>query len=172
MDSEQNTVDSSAKWMVVLAWIFGIGICVWAFSGLLERQANPNMSVESSRIGNSIEVQLKQNRQGHYVANGKINGETVTFLVDTGATSVSVPAHLGNKLGLRPMGRGIARTANGNVEIAFTSIDNLQLGEISLNNVEASLNPGMRDDHILLGMSVLRQLEFTQRGEWLILRTL
>ncbi|MEC8785568.1 MAG: TIGR02281 family clan AA aspartic protease, partial [Pseudomonadota bacterium] len=33
-------------------------------------------------------------------------------------------------------------------------------------------NPGMQDDHILLGMSVLRQLEFTQRGEWLILRTL
>lgn len=172
MDSEPNTVDSSAKWMIILAWIVGIGICVWAFSGLLERQANPNMRVESTAVGNRIEVQLKQNRQGHYVANGQINGETVTFLVDTGATSVSVPAHLASQLGLVPMGRGIARTANGNVEIAFTRIDTLGLGDIVLNNVDASINPGMRDDHILLGMSVLRQLEFTQRGEWLILRTL
>ena len=172
MSSEPNTVDTSAKWMILLAWICGIGICVWAFSGLLARQENPNMNVESFRTGSAVEVQLKQNRQGHYVANGKINGETVTFLVDTGATSVSVPAHLANQLGLVPMCRGIARTANGNVEIAFTKIDTLQLGEITVTDVDASLNPGMRDNHILLGMSVLRQLEFTQRGEWLILRTL
>ncbi|MFC3092718.1 TIGR02281 family clan AA aspartic protease [Alteromonas sediminis] len=172
MDTEPDSAASSAKWMILLAWVCAIGICAWAFSGLLERQHNPNMRVESNQVGSNIEVQLKQNRQGHYVANGKINGETVTFLVDTGATSVSVPAHLSEKLGLRPLGRGIARTANGNVEIAFTRIAQLELGDIMLNNVDASINPGMRDDHILLGMSVLRQLEFTQRGEWLILRTL
>ena len=172
MSDSPSTIDSSAKWMTVLAWVCGLGICVWAFSGLLERQNNPNQEVQSTRSGAQIEVQLKQNRQGHYVANGKINGETVTFLVDTGATSVSVPAHLANKLALRPIGRGIANTANGQVEIAFTLIDRLELGDIALSDIEANLNPGMRDDHILLGMSVLRQLEFTQRGEWLILRTL
>lgn len=172
MAEEQNTVDTSAKWMLVLAWVVGIAICVWAFSGLLERQHNPNMEVESFRSSTGVEVQLKQNRQGHYIATGKINGETVTFMVDTGATSVSVPAHLASKLNLTSKGRGVARTANGDVAIAFTTVAKLELGEITLTNVEANLNPGMRDDDILLGMSVLRQLEFTQRGEWLILRTM
>ena len=172
MTEPTSTVDTSAKWMTLLAWLCGLGLCVWVFAELLEKQNNPNQDVISARNGNQVEVQLKKNRQGHYVANGKINGETVTFLVDTGATSVSIPAHLGSKLNLQPKGRGIANTANGSVEIAFTKIDSLELGEIALRNVDANLNPGMRDDHILLGMSVLRQLEFTQRGDWLILRTL
>ncbi|WP_242698820.1 TIGR02281 family clan AA aspartic protease [Alteromonas sp. 5E99-2] len=157
--------------MALCAWISALGLCVWAFSGLLEKQTNPNQYVQSSVSGQQVEVRLKRNRQGHYVAKGKINGETVTFLVDTGATNVSIPAHLANKLSVSPQGYGISSTANGDVEIAFTTINTLQLGDIQLNQVSASINPGMQDDKILLGMSVLSQLEFTQKQDWLILRT-
>ena len=170
--SASDTVNHSARWMTLLAWISAFALVVWAFSGLLEKQQNPNQNVASSMNGQQIEVRLKQNKQGHYVANGKINGETVTFFVDTGATSVSVPAHLAAKLKLKGKGRGIASTANGDVEIQFATIDSLELGDIRLTDIPATINPGMRDTDILLGMSVLRQLEFTQRGEWLILRTL
>ena len=89
-----------------------------------------------------------------------------------GATDVAVPAHLANRLQLRAGRQGLASTANGVVRVAESTIDTLRIGEIVVRDVKANLNPGMQDDHILLGMSVLRQLEFTQRGDWLILRTL
>ena len=170
--TEKHDNNSAAKWMVALAWICGLGLLAFVFSDLLDKQVNPNSAPESQRIGSQTEVRLKQNRQGHYVTTGFINGEEVIFLVDTGATDVAVPAHLANKLQLKAGREGLASTANGTVRISESTIDTLRVGDIVLRNVDANLNPGMKDDHILLGMSVLRQLEFTQRGDWLILRTL
>lgn len=169
--TSNNSAQPAAKWMALFAWISALGLCLWAFSDVLERQSNPNQNVQSVKTKQHIEVRLKRNKQGHYVATGKINGKTVTFLVDTGATTVSIPAHLANKLQVSPQGYGISSTANGNVKTAFTTINTLQLGDIQLNGVSASINPGMQDDEILLGMSVLSQLEFTQKQDWLILRT-
>ena len=172
MSEQHDPAKSAGKWMVALAWICGFGLLVFGFSDLLEKQVNPNNSPESQRVGGQTEVRLKQNRQGHYVTTGYINGEEVVFLVDTGATDVAVPAHLASKLQLRAGRESLASTANGVVRVAESTIDTLRIGDIVLNNVDANLNPGMQDNHILLGMSVLRQLEFTQRGDWLILRTL
>ena len=42
---------------------------------------------------------MKGNRQGHYLVNGAINGRPVTFLIDTGATYVAIPAELQQELG-------------------------------------------------------------------------
>ena len=170
--TEKHDNNSAAKWMVALAWICGLSLLAFVFSDLLDKQVNPNSTPESQRIGSQTEVRLKQNKQGHYVTTGFINGEEVIFLVDTGATDVAVPAHLANKLQLKAGREGLASTANGTVRISESIIDTLRVGDIVLRNVDANLNPGMKDDHILLGMSVLRQLEFTQRGDWLILRTL
>lgn len=158
--------------MYILAWICGLGLLTFVFSDLLDRQENPNREPGSVRIDDRTEVRLKQNRAGHYVTNGIINGEEVTFLVDTGATDVAIPAWMQDKLGLTATGSGMAQTANGVVRVARTQIDTLRIGDIVLHDVRANLNPGMNNDQILLGMSVLRQLEFTQRGDWLILRTL
>jgi aspartyl protease family protein len=44
------------------------------------------------------------------------------------------------------------------------------IGDIKLTNVSAHINPSMDFDEILLGMSALKQIEFTQRGDTLILR--
>ena len=66
----------------------------------------------------------------------------------------------------------MVRTANGSLRVAQTYINELKLGDIRLTNVRANLNPGMQDNEILLGMSALKQLEFTQRGDWLILKSL
>ena len=58
------------------------------------------------------------------------------------------------------------------LSVARTELNSVSIGDITVYNVRANLNPGMNGEQILLGMSVLKQLEFTQRGEWLILRTL
>ena len=158
--------------MFILAWICGLGLLTLIFGDVLESQRNPNQEPESMRIDGQTEVRLRQNRQGHYVTNGTINGQPVTFLIDTGATNVAIPASMQNELGLTAGRSGLAQTANGVVRVAQTTIDSLTIGDIELSNVQAHLNPGLRDGQILLGMSVLKQLEFTQRQDWLILRTL
>jgi len=96
----------------------------------------------------------------------------VTFLLDTGATDVVIPAQLAESAGLQPGQAMRAMTANGLVTVYSTTIPTLHLGDITLYDVRASINPGMQGDTVLLGMSALRQVEFTQRADTLTLRTL
>lgn len=158
------------KWMMIVAWVVGLLLLTLFFDDQLARQFNPNQHPQSNRSQGSVEVNLKQNRLGHYVTSGFINNMPVTFLLDTGATDVSVPYDLALKLGMQPGRRQYATTANGTIQVAQSRIHQLQIGEIELYDLDASMNPGMTGDKILLGMSALKQLEFTQRGDWLVLR--
>ena len=157
--------------MTVLAWIVVLGLLSALFGGWMEHLNNPNQQVRSEvRTDGVREVVLRQNRSGHYVATGAINGQKVTFLLDTGATSVSVPAKVAHRLGLRRGAPMRANTANGVITTYSTRLDEVRLGDIELNNVRADINPHMRSDDVLLGMSFLRQLEFTQRDRELTIR--
>ncbi len=172
MTSADNQHNGAAKWMLILAWVSAFILLIFVFSDLLEKQVNPNSQPNSQVLGNQVTVELVRNKQGHYVVTGAINDVPVVFLVDTGATDVAVPATLASELGLIKGRAGIANTANGTVKIFNTTINKLSIGQITLYNVDANINPGMQSGHILLGMSALKQLEFTQRGNTLILRTL
>ncbi len=115
-------------------------------------------------------MQLAGNRQGHFVASGHINGRPVQFMLDTGATDVSVPADLAERLGLERGAPVTLSTANGRSEGYRTRIELLQLGDIVLRDVAALVAPGLDGDQVLLGMSALKKLEFTQRGGSMLLR--
>ncbi|WP_206485023.1 retropepsin-like aspartic protease [Thalassotalea sp. G2M2-11] len=159
------------KYFIWFAWLLTLGLLVFFFQELLEKQWNPNQdpNYRLTSTGKS-EVVLMQNRQGHYVTQGYINDLPVTFLLDTGATNVSIPVHIAEQLQLKSMGSHIAQTANGNVRVYQTQIAQLNIGNLYLYNVSASINPGMKSDEILLGMSALKKVEFTQSGKKLILR--
>ena len=157
--------------MTVLAWIVVLGLLGAFFSGWMDELNNPNQQVRTELRADGVrEVILRQNRAGHYVATGAINGEKVTFLLDTGATSVSVPAKVASRLGLKRGAPLRANTANGVVTTYSTRLDEVRLGDIELNDVRADINPHMRSDDVLLGMSFLRKLEFTQRDRELTIR--
>ena len=158
------------KWMLVIAWVAGLGLLTLVFDKELTEQFNPNQNPQSTLFQDAAEVRLKRNRQGHYVTTGLINNEPVIFLLDTGATDVSIPYNLANHLRLIPGQTQRVMTANGTVNVSQTHIQELSIGDIRLFNIDANLNPGMGGREILLGMSALKQLEFTQKGEWLILR--
>ena len=151
--------------MIVAAWIGVIGLLTWLFSGYLERQYNPNQALISNTAGSRGMVVLDRNRYGHYVAPGRINGVPVTFLLDTGATMVSVPARLADELELVKGPASQVMTANGVVRVYTTVLDEVQLGDITLADVRATINPQMQDDEVLLGMSFLKQLDFSQEGD-------
>lgn len=157
--------------MIITGWVLALGILAWLFSGALDRQRNPNASVSSRSSDQMVEVALLRNRFGHYVASGTINGHVVDFMLDTGASDVSIPASVADRIGLK---RGMAvtyQTANGLIKAHQTVLDSISLGDIELTQVRASINPKMAgDEEILLGMSFLKRLEFTQSGNTLTLR--
>jgi len=157
--------------MQVLTWVLILGMFSWYFTGHIERRHNPNQQVVSSVGEDGVrEVVLARNRQGHYVASGTINGHPVVFLVDTGATGVAIPAHLARELQL-PLGRAfVIRTANGDSTSYATRLDSVAIGDIELHDVEAGVATGLRTREVLLGMSFLRHVEFSQRGDTLTLR--
>lgn len=159
------------KGMLIGGWVLGLLLLALVFNGLLEQQHNPNRSVTSSTTLDGVrEVVLQRNRSGHYMVTGNINNQAVEFMLDTGASDVSVPDSVARRLGLQ---RGTPRTystANGTITAFQSRLPNLSLGEIELHDVRASINPHMEGDTILLGMSFLQHLEFTQRGDTLIIR--
>ena len=166
-DSTQNI----GRTFIWIAWIIAIGLFVLLFQNILDNQYNPNSQPESFiDTQGKAEVHLQQNRQGHYLVNGRINDVSVSFLLDTGATSVSIPAHIADNLNLPNQGEYRVNTANGPVKVFKTSIDQLSIGNIFLYNVDANINPGMQSNEILLGMSALKRVEFSQTGKQLILR--
>lgn len=157
--------------MVVVMWIVFLIILTNFFDGVVDRQTNPNQNLSTQYTETGIrEVELQRNRYGHYVTDGLINGQQVVFMLDTGATGVAVPEHIAKKLQLK---RGAAmqlQTAAG-AAIGYASmLNSVAVDGIELENVKAIINPNDDTDVILLGMSFLKKIEFTQRGDILILR--
>ncbi|MGH1370489.1 MAG: retropepsin-like aspartic protease family protein [Cellvibrionaceae bacterium] len=167
---ETNDSRPMGKGMLIIFWVLVLAVLTWGFGGWEAQKNNPNANPNSSTTNTYREVVLDSNRHHHYIATGLINRAKVTFLLDTGATDVVIPEQLANKLKLQKGASHIALTANGNVRVYATSIDHLQLGTIELRNVRASINPGMRGNEVLLGMSALSAVEFRQTNGQLILR--
>ncbi|MEM7251822.1 MAG: TIGR02281 family clan AA aspartic protease [Pseudomonadota bacterium] len=157
--------------MIILTWIAIIGLITVAFTDVLKRQENPNQTVVSQTGADGVRaVILERNRFGQYLANGEINGRSVRFLVDTGATAVALSDELAGDLGLRRGQPVRISTANGQVLAHRTRLDAVGLGDLVIHNVEAIINPGQDGGDVLLGMSFLEQTEFTQRGKTLIIK--
>jgi len=118
-------------------------------------------SSETTKDGNTV-VTLKQGPEGHYRAAGKINGERVQFLVDTGATNVAIPMSVAKRIGL-PIGMSFqTMTANGYGVAYESGMKTIELGDIKLNGVAASVTEGLVGEEILLGMSFLGRTKVEQ----------
>ena len=81
-----------------------------------------------------------------------------------------VPEELAAAVGMERGYPTRAATANGELVVYSAVIDQLQIADITLSDVRASINPAMYGNTVLLGMSALRHIEFTQRGSTLTLR--
>jgi aspartyl protease family protein len=165
--SVENPHRRSGVAMLWIAWLLLLGGGWWVADHWLAQQANPNQQPVITANG---EVVLQRNRDGHYVADGEINGHKVTFMVDTGATSVALSSRLARVIDVK---RGAAiqvDTANGLALGYQTRLNTVRLGDIVVHEVSAVFSDGMTDDMVLLGMSFLKHVEFTQRANQLTLR--
>lgn len=171
LPSKDDAPSRLGKAMLFAAWVVGIALLAMLFQNYLSHKRNPNQDL-AFEVGPSgtQQIVLQQNRAGHYVATGTINGEEVVFLLDTGATTVSMPLHLARRLDLpmRPGGR--SKTANGMVQTWTTRLDSVSLGGLTARNLRATVLPNFPGDQVLLGMDFLRRFELIQRNDQLTIR--
>ena len=168
MNDQQANPDSRLGqrmlWLAALGLLGGLYLL---FAGLDNQQgAGTYSTVDSS--GN-VMVVLEQDRNGHYEADGQINGQAVTFLVDTGATDVALPESAARALGLEFGPRIKVMTAAGPADAWMTRIDAVTVGSLRRTNVRASITSG-EFNGILLGMSFLRHFSLQQEDGKLIIR--
>ena len=119
----------------------------------------------SSRFGGSSIV-LTAGLGGHFTAQGAINGRPVRFLVDTGATNVSLPQSEADRIGLdyrhgQPV---MANTANGAVQAYLVTLTTVRVGDVEVANVPAIVVPAYMD-HVLLGNSFLTRFSMLRESD-------
>lgn len=157
--------------MIVATWVLLLGLLTYFFDKVIEQQFNPNQALTTRYLDGDVrEVSLLRNRHGHYVTSGQINGKEVVFMLDTGATGVAIPAHMASDLGLDQGAPINIHTANGRATGYLSRLERVGIDGIELENVRAVINPNDSSDVVLLGMTFLKEIEFTQRGDELILR--
>jgi aspartyl protease family protein len=115
-------------------------------------------------------VTLKADGRGHFTAEGQVNGATISFLVDTGASMIALPAAEAKRAGVSYLDapRGLVQTANGAAAAYKVKLDTVRIGDITLNNVDAMVMEGGLG-FALLGMSFLNRTEMRRDGETMVL---
>jgi aspartyl protease family protein len=104
---------------------------------------------------------------GHFYADGLIEGMPVRFMVDTGATMIALSSVHAERLGIdyRKRGKpGHASTAGGIVRTYGLRLNNVRIGDITLYDVDAAVVEGRFPTEPLLGMSFLGRLNMKREG--------
>jgi len=114
---------------------------------------------------------LRADGRGHFSAPARVNGVPVTFLLDTGASTVALPRSVATRAGVRldTAQRVMIQTANGPTPAHRTLLNSIQLGGITLHMVEAVVLEDGRLPVPLLGMSFLGRIDLRQEGDRLTL---
>jgi aspartyl protease family protein len=118
------------------------------------------------------QVTLTADGRGHFVTQSTVNGATMRFLVDTGATLVSIPGAEARRLGIdfAKGPRSFVQTANGPAPVYHIKLDSVKVGDIELLNVDALVLDGGGLTTPLLGMSFLNRLEMRRDGDSMTLK--
>ena len=101
--------------------------------------------------GSGSQIALTAGSGGHFFTRGSINGKTVQFVVDTGATNISLSQSEADRIGLnyRNGERGISNTANGQVMVYRTMLDVVRVGDVLVYNVAATVLPAQMEAVLL-----------------------
>lgn len=124
----------------------------------------------AARAGAGTQIVMTAGSGGHFTAMGSINGKVVDFLVDTGATSVSMSQSQADRLGLnyRTGQRGVSQTANGVIPINFVRLDSIRIGDVEVFDIEATVIPAQMN-FVLLGNSFLTHFQMKRQNDTLTL---
>ena len=150
-----------ARRLWLLAWLSLLGLLTLYFYS----SAKPTVTASGDLL-------LKADASGHYRLEGAINGQPVQLLLDTGATRVTVPSQVAERLGLVATGRSRVNTAAGELQGQTGQIESLAMGPLTLYDLSVFINPVADGEEILVGMNALGRLELRQKDRQLLLRPL
>jgi aspartyl protease family protein len=119
------------------------------------------VAAPSPAPSNSRSVVVRRNAEGRFQIGGRVNGQRVAFVIDTGASVIALTTEAAATLGIHPADRDFTtqvRTANGTVNAAPIVLDTVEVDDLELHNIAALVLPdeALRDN--LLGMSFLSRL--------------
>ncbi len=132
-----------------------VPVSVWATSAQL--------TVDPEEAGKPVEQRmlvLRQQSNGHYFVEGLINGKSLNFIVDTGASVVALPRNFAYSANMSCQEQVSTMTANGTGNACASIINRLKVGPFLLKGVPAMIVPNLSQP--LLGMNVLQQFRIEQ----------
>lgn len=144
-----------------------VAVNVPSMVGFIDGGGKPQKTIEATATLASTPVEdgrnyvLKANDQGHFAGRFRINGKPVDSLIDTGATFVTMSENAARNLGYggnELRFRYEVVTANGKVKAARIILKSVEIGTVSVKNVDAMVIRGKDLAYPLIGMSFLKKL--------------
>jgi aspartyl protease family protein len=162
---------------MLLAWvlIFAAGFVIFALRDDfrdLGRRVLAEGRGDPVTVSEGETLRIRQAPDGHYWVTGSINGESVRFLVDSGATVTSISAETARRAGIEARGGFpvMVQTANGTVAVQRGRAERLAVGSIERRDLPVHIHDGFGGTNVL-GMNFLSSLSGwgVDQG-WLVLR--
>ena len=124
----------------------------------------------TASAGGGTQIVLSAGTGGHFFTAGTINGRSVRFVVDTGATSISLSEATARSIGLDYANgsRGLLNTANGQVVAHRVSLREVRIGDVTVYDVDAVVVPAPME-MVLLGNSFLSRFQMKRDADVLVL---
>jgi len=154
--------------MIFAAVMIGLGMMMAQMADRMTA-ATPVLANSVSRsstdtVGQSgsRSVSIARDLRGHFLTDGRIDGQRIGFMVDTGASVVAFNETSAARFGLRPSRADYSAavtTANGTIKAARTRIAMLEVGGLVVRDVEAMVLPDEALSENLLGLSFLSKLK-------------
>jgi aspartyl protease family protein len=150
---------------------FGI-IVFWAVvMGSLYFAMNHYLKPRQAVVSSNGDLVIPRARDGHFYAKGQINGQPVNFLVDTGASLVTVSHQFARKASIPRGEPTVFKTANGDLSGRIVSGVAVSVGPMAVSRVRLGVGlEGQDEDAALLGQSFLSKFDVVLQKNQMILR--
>jgi aspartyl protease family protein len=154
-DPVHRTVRRGA-WGITAFWLLLLGLLFLGFDHMEKRRTAGYQAHE----GGGGELVIPRRPDGHFYVEGRVNGHAVSFLVDTGATTVTVSEALAQRAGLKGGQSVIFQTANGTLPGRLLRQVPVQAGHLALPGVTVAVGMvGKPPEVALLGQNFLSRYD-------------
>ncbi len=160
--AKRHAAAGSINILFLFAWIAIAIVAYFAMQAFTARKI-------ASETG-AGEIVIPRSRDGHYYVEGSVNGQPVTFMVDTGASTVSIDSRTAQAASVPPGYGATFNTASGVTQGEMVPKQRVTVGGFRIEDISVAVIPRL-GEIALLGQNVLRHLDVTQSGDRMILRS-
>jgi aspartyl protease family protein len=169
-------IRQAAVWLgvaLVLVTVFSYRLEFASLAGRVFGELVPGLPMASTDTAGRTTITLRRDASGHFGARGSVNGASARFLVDTGASVLTLTPATASAAGFRSNDLTFSvpvETANGRTFMAPIAVDRLEIGPLTFRDLRAYVAPPGALGGNLLGVNVLDRLDsYAVRGDEMVL---